>query len=264
MKERIITALVLIVVIFTGIVYSSEYVFGVGAFAVAMLGATEWIKFADVNDEDFTKYLSGFVGFALVTAMALKFVLIVFVVFWFYAAFKLYQYEKEKINSLSKGQILMCGAFALSPFAACLYVLHDAGIAWVFLFILVVAGADSGAYFTGKAIGKNKMLPRLSPKKTIEGLLGGFVCAVAIALVFLMFMDLDFVKYIAMSVVCGLVAVVSVMGDVFESMMKRVAGVKDSGNVLPGHGGVLDRVDGYLPALPLFVLLGYVLGVFTL
>jgi phosphatidate cytidylyltransferase len=97
----------------------------------------------------------------------------------------------------------------------------------------------------------------------VEGLLGGFICSVIVALVFLLFMDVGFIDYIVMSFVCGIVAIVSVMGDVFESMMKRIAGVKDSGNVLPGHGGVLDRIDGYLPALPLFVLLGYLFGIFT-
>lgn len=132
------------------------------------------------------------------------------------------------------------------------------------MFILVVAAADSGAYFTGKAIGKRKMLPRLSPNKTIEGLLGGLICSVLVSVVFLFYMELTVTQYIAMMIISALVAVLSVIGDVFESMMKRIAGVKDSGNLLPGHGGVLDRLDGYMPALPIFVLLGYLCGVFVI
>ena len=132
------------------------------------------------------------------------------------------------------------------------------------MFILVVAAADSGAYFTGKAIGKHKMLPRLSPNKTIEGLLGGMVCAVVVAVRFLLYMGLTPLEYVYMVLISALVAVLSVVGDVFESMMKRIAGVKDSGNILPGHGGLLDRLDGYMPTLPVFVLLGYLAGVFVL
>jgi len=104
----------------------------------------------------------------------------------------------------------------------------------------------------------------LSPNKTIEGLLGGLVSAVVVAVIFLFYMDLGLVQYIAMVAISALIAVISVIGDVFESMMKRIAGVKDSGNILPGHGGVLDRLDGYMPALPIFVMLGYLCGVFVI
>jgi phosphatidate cytidylyltransferase len=77
-------------------------------------------------------------------------------------------------------------------------------------------------------------------------------------------MDLSLLQYVSMVAISALIAIVSVIGDVFESMMKRIAGVKDSGNILPGHGGVLDRLDGYMPALPVFVMLGYLCGVFIL
>jgi phosphatidate cytidylyltransferase len=107
------------------------------------------------------------------------------------------------------------------------------------------------------------MLPRLSPNKTLEGLLGGLVSAVIVTVVFLIFMDLSFGQYLYMVVVSAFVAFLSVVGDVFESMMKRISGVKDSGKILPGHGGVLDRLDGYMPSLPIFVMLGYLAGVFV-
>lgn len=263
MKQRIITALVLVAFIFGGLFVASDYVFGVAVFGIAMLGASEWIKLAEVGEENYTKYLAIFGVVTLVVAMLFKYVLFIFPIFWCFAAYQLYKYEQNRLETLSQNNILLYGLFALAPFSASLYVIHHTDIAWVFLFILVVAAADSGAYFVGKSIGKVKMLPRLSPNKTIEGLLGGFICSVTIALIFLLFMDVSFIDYIIMSFVCGIVAVVSVMGDVFESMIKRIAGVKESGNVLPGHGGVLDRIDGYLPALPLFVLLGYLFGIFT-
>jgi len=264
MKQRIITGIVLVAGVFTFLIYATDYLFGVGVFLVAILAAIEWLKFAETSEEDVTRNL---VIFGLTTFLVsgfFQYLMYVFPVFWLYAIFKLSQYEREKISTLGRSQVLVMGLFAISPFCASLYVLHSNGVAWIFMFILVVAAADSGAYFTGKAVGKRKMLPRLSPNKTIEGLLGGLVSAVVVAVVFLFYMDLELVQYIAMVAISALIAVISVIGDVFESMMKRIAGVKDSGNILPGHGGVLDRLDGYMPALPVFVMLGYLCGVFAL
>jgi phosphatidate cytidylyltransferase len=263
MKERIITALVLVLVIFGSILYASDYFFGVGVFLVALLSAYEWLKLAKVDESKVTTYLVGFSVISFVVSGFFVYLQFIFPVFWLYAAYKLKNYENDKFDTMEQNHVLALGAFALAPFCACLYILHSNNVAWIFIFILVVAAADSGAYFVGKAKGKTKMLPRLSPNKTIEGLLGGLFTAVIVATISLSFMDLGFANYILMVIVCVIAALVSVMGDVFESMMKRIAGVKDSGTILPGHGGVLDRLDGYMPALPIFVMLGYLVGVFT-
>ncbi|MEY8674303.1 phosphatidate cytidylyltransferase [Francisella philomiragia] len=263
MKERIITGLLLVVFVFAGLVYANDYLFGVGVFLVAMLSAYEWLKFAKISQQETINYLVIFMIVLFVVSEFFVYIQYIFPVFWLYAIYRLSGYERQKFDTLSVNEMLILGLFAISPFAASLYVLHSNSVAWIFMFILVVAGADSGAYFTGKAMGKRKMLPRLSPNKTIEGLLGGMACAVIIAIVFLLFMDLSIFEYLSMVIISALIAVLSVVGDVFESMMKRIAGVKDSGNILPGHGGVLDRLDGYMPALPIFVTLGYLAGVFV-
>ncbi|KFJ42825.1 phosphatidate cytidylyltransferase [Francisella philomiragia] len=263
MKERIITGLLLVVFVFAGLVYANDYLFGVGVFLVAMLSAYEWLKFTKISQQETINYLVIFMIVLFVVSEFFVYIQYIFPVFWLYAIYRLSGYERQKFDTLSVNEMLILGLFAISPFAASLYVLHSNSVAWIFMFILVVAGADSGAYFTGKAMGKRKMLPRLSPNKTIEGLLGGMACAVIIAIVFLLFMDLSIFEYLSMVIISALIAVLSVVGDVFESMMKRIAGVKDSGNILPGHGGVLDRLDGYMPALPVFVTLGYLAGVFV-
>ncbi|MBK2106169.1 phosphatidate cytidylyltransferase [Francisella philomiragia] len=263
MKERIITGLLLVVFVFAGLVYANDYLFGVGVFLVAMLSAYEWLKFTKISQQETINYLVIFMIVLFVVSEFFVYIQYIFPVFWLYAIYRLSGYERQKFDTLSVNEMLILGLFAISPFAASLYVLHSNSVAWIFMFILVVAGADSGAYFTGKAMGKRKMLPRLSPNKTIEGLLGGMACAVIIAIVFLLFMDLSIFEYLSMVIISALIAVLSVVGDVFESMMKRIAGVKDSGNILPGHGGVLDRLDGYMPALPIFVTLGYLAGVFV-
>ncbi|MFK3649085.1 phosphatidate cytidylyltransferase [Lysobacter enzymogenes] len=125
---------------------------------------------------------------------------------------------------------------------------------WLLTALAVVWAADSGAYFAGRKFGMLKLAPRVSPNKTVEGLIGGAVAGVAVGvgLSLLAGASVDQLPWVA---VVSLVAVLfSVVGDLFESLLKRHAGVKDSGHLIPGHGGVLDRIDGVLAALPVFAL----------
>ncbi|MGL5949472.1 MAG: phosphatidate cytidylyltransferase [Aeromonas sp.] len=126
--------------------------------------------------------------------------------------------------------------------------------AWILLFVMgLVWAADSGAYFFGKAFGQRKLLPSVSPGKTLEGMLGGLGCASSLALIVTWSMDFPATK-MAIVQVCSVLAVLaSVLGDLTESMFKREAGLKDSGDLLPGHGGVLDRIDSLTAALPVFL-----------
>jgi phosphatidate cytidylyltransferase len=117
-------------------------------------------------------------------------------------------------------------------------------------FFLVLMGSDTGAYFTGKAIGKHKLIPKISPGKTWEGLIGGFVAAAAFAALATawFFPELPFQVSIPLAVV---MSGVGVLGDLVESAMKRGAGAKDAASVLPGHGGFLDRLDSLLLNAPI-------------
>ena len=124
-------------------------------------------------------------------------------------------------------------------FLLSLYVEFGIQVLWWLLF--VVAGADTGAYFVGKAFGKTKFC-ETSPNKTLEGVLGGVILAAILGPLF----ALDGISYFSALLISLVVAASSIFGDLFESYLKREAGVKDSGNILPGHGGVLDRTDGFL------------------
>ena len=141
----------------------------------------------------------------------------------------------------------------LYPTASFLFLLslyNDFGMESLIWLVIVVALTDIGAYFSGKAFGKHPFC-KTSPKKTWEGVVGGVVLAtVAGSYYALVLVDLGYGVVISL-----LVSVASIFGDLFESYLKRRAGLKDSGNILPGHGGVLDRVDGYLFAAPAMVVL---------
>ncbi|WP_298440490.1 phosphatidate cytidylyltransferase [uncultured Ferrimonas sp.] len=131
--------------------------------------------------------------------------------------------------------------------------------AWLVLAVLLLVwGADTGAYFVGKAIGKNKLIPRVSPGKTREGLAGGMlVCALLSLVAWQMVPNINAVEAIVLGMVTGLA---SALGDLSESMFKRAAKIKDSGRLLPGHGGVLDRIDSVTAAMPVFVTLLLLFG----
>lgn len=123
------------------------------------------------------------------------------------------------------------------------------GIAWVFILFFVVMFGDSAAYYVGSAIGRHRLYPEVSPKKSIEGALGGLAGSVVGALLarYLFYPELALGHAVVAALLLGPLGQV---GDLFESMIKRSCGVKDSGAIFPGHGGVLDRLDSILFAAP--------------
>ena len=141
----------------------------------------------------------------------------------------------------------------LYPSVSFLFILslyNEFGIAALLWLLIIVALTDTSAYFVGKSIGKRKFCST-SPNKTLEGVAGGIVIATIIG----GFYGISIVPFVAAFTISLLVSISSIFGDLFESYLKRKADVKDSGNILPGHGGVLDRVDGYLFAAIIMVIL---------
>ncbi|KHD86528.1 phosphatidate cytidylyltransferase [Heyndrickxia ginsengihumi] len=124
------------------------------------------------------------------------------------------------------------------------------GLTYVFYALLIIWATDSGAYFVGRALGKNKLWPEISPNKTVEGALGGIICALIVAILFSVFSNMD-LSTIKLLVIAVILSIFGQIGDLAESAYKRHFGVKDSGNILPGHGGILDRFDSLLFVLPL-------------
>ncbi|MDT2829478.1 phosphatidate cytidylyltransferase [Vagococcus carniphilus] len=132
---------------------------------------------------------------------------------------------------------------------------RETGIPVLMFALLVVWSTDIGAYFCGMKFGKNKLAPHISPNKTIEGAVGGILCAVVVAGIYMVFWPLPY-NMIVMLVLTAIFSVVGQMGDLVQSAYKRHYGVKDSGKILPGHGGILDRFDSLLFVFPLMHLVG--------
>lgn len=125
----------------------------------------------------------------------------------------------------------------------------DLGRSWLLFAVLVIFATDTGAYLVGRTVGSRPMAPNISPNKTWEGSLGGFAAAVAAALALGLVFDLEIPAW-QQAVIGGVVGVVAQWGDLIESKLKRIADVKDAGSIIPGHGGLLDRLDSMFLALP--------------
>jgi len=154
-----------------------------------------------------------------------------------------------------KESLILSGYWVLIIAWLCLALLHQTSPLILLVGLIWVWGADTFAYFAGKKFGKNKLAPKISPGKTIEGVLGGTIGVTFLALICAYMIDLPKDKWIYWVLGAAFISLISVVGDLYESLLKRNVGIKDSGTILPGHGGVLDRVDGVVAALPFYYLL---------
>ncbi|PIQ38720.1 MAG: phosphatidate cytidylyltransferase [Lysobacterales bacterium CG17_big_fil_post_rev_8_21_14_2_50_64_11] len=158
---------------------------------------------------------------------------------------------------------LLAGSLAAIPAWSALLLLHGDGALgprWALLALVAVWAADSFAYFAGSRWGRRKLAPQISPGKTWAGLWGGLAGCVLISLAAAPALALGWLQIPALALLALVTGVFSVFGDLFESVFKRQAGSKDSGALIPGHGGVLDRIDSLLAALPIFVVFKLLLG----
>jgi phosphatidate cytidylyltransferase len=174
--------------------------------------------------------------------------------------------RKKKLGAFTDWAWTFAGILYIGLLLSYLVTLRglDNGRSWVFLAIFATFGSDSAAYFIGKTIGKRKLAPDISPKKTWEGAIGGLVGAAAVSLLFLLPTPVQltaFLNWWQLIIVGLLVSVFGQLGDLVESLFKRNAGVKDSGNVFPGHGGMLDRMDSIVFAA---VVVYYIVVLFKL
>lgn len=259
LKQRVVTGFILVVCAILGVLLLPNIWFAVFSLVVIItLGGLEWGKLVSLSGQARSVFVVSLLGLALLAFVFAEFrwVIIVSGVLWWAAILVLLAiYEQgTELYKANKWLLRVSAFLVLVPAWLALITLHEKSPQLVLYLIFLVAIADSGAYFTGKAFGKTKLAPELSPGKTREGALGGLVGATLWSILGALYFSLssqDFIYFILLSMT---VAMLSVAGDLFESLIKREAGQKDSGTILPGHGGILDRVDGLIAALPLFAL----------
>ena len=183
--------------------------------------------------------------------------LIVTLLWWFINSFWIISFPRHTRywhNYLATR--LVNGFFFFIPLFVSLSALHQIDSSLVLLLLALIWAADSGAYFVGRAIGKKKLIPNVSPGKTIEGATGGALSSLGVMCAYVNFgmENATFEQYFFYGVLSLIVTLASILGDLFESVYKRIAGVKDSGILLPGHGGLFDRIDSLTASAPIFFL----------
>jgi phosphatidate cytidylyltransferase len=276
LKYRIITALILIPIVIAALFLLPPVGFAVVTIVVCMLAAWEWGQFAGFKSRTQRVWLAILCGF-LLAAMMLSLpayqqsVHLIQIsgslwlsLAWWIAAFILVVLYPGSAAAWrnSRPLKLIFGLLTIVPFFWGMLSLrlygyaenHYNGAWWLLYVMLLVWGADSGAYMFGKLFGKHKLAPKVSPGKTWEGLIGGLLTSALISWLFGRYVPLNVAP--ATLLICSVIATLaSVLGDLTESMFKREAGIKDSGNLIPGHGGIMDRIDSLTAAVPVFACL---------
>lgn len=254
LRQRVITALVLAPFVFLVILWIPHPVTAAVLALLVGAGAWEWSAFPGFTQHSARLGYVAFIAACLITAWYVGVnsvesnLLLYASLVWWALALLWIAFAPGNVN---RATAVIAGLFVLVPVWLALVRLHAQAPQLLLFLLLLVVAADIGAYFAGRAFGKHKLAPRVSPGKTWEGVGGGMLAAALMAAVGVWWFSMDTVPFMAL---CVVVAIASVVGDLTESLFKRHAGLKDSGSLLPGHGGVLDRVDSVTAAAPVFLI----------
>jgi len=278
LKQRVITALIIATLFVTIVVWAPLFYFQLAMLVLFLVAGWEWANLAGFI-KNWQKLL--YVWMVLVVACLLQlttqlvflpvhlftepiflyliwieWLMAVAVLFWSLVFLLITTYPRCVKLFASRTVRTVMGLLVLIPTWAGVIFLkqqHQSG-GLILLVVAMVACADIGAYFVGVRFGKHKLAPSVSPGKSWEGVAGGVICNVLLVSVLAVYWRLTMNEVMLLFWVTTAVVAFSIIGDLFESMMKRYRGVKDSGKILPGHGGILDRIDGWMAAVPVFTL----------
>ena len=252
-KQRLLTTLVLVPLVLLAIYYANAWILGAVVLLLVGLCGWEWLQLIPLTQLIYRFLFIVALFIALWACMQwLNYWLVVGLFLWGFILIAVLTYPASQSvwgNPIVVGASGLLLLPLLGNGLAALYLYPQGKDLIVYLLCLVWA-ADIGAYLMGKWCGQHKLIPRVSPGKTIEGALGGFLLAILVGIAgYFYFLPGNAVAWF---LVTGATALISMLGDLFISMLKRRRNLKDTGQLIPGHGGVLDRLDSLIAALPLF------------
>jgi len=260
LKQRLLAAVIMAPLTVLAVLSLESNILAMILMVIACMAAYEW---AAMSYEETTRKIMYVSACALLIILAglylpsehVKFFMLLASVYWVCILMLLSFYETTWLNNYLLNSFLSTsGYFVITVGWLSMLHLHQQDPALLLYMFILIWIADSGAYFSGKKFGKTKLAEQLSPGKTREGLLGAVALSIVFALVAVWWFELKSINALYFVLLSLLSVLISVVGDLFESLIKRNAGKKDSGSIIPGHGGVLDRVDSLLAAAPGFAL----------
>lgn len=261
LRQRVLTALILLPLALGVILFAPLAWFDAAALAVVLLLALEYFALCAIP-----RPLQWLCAAATVVLLAAVFAGVLAIGAWLLLAavilwllMPLWFLRRPMLPGVIKA---LMGVVLLVATGIALHDLKALSLdgRWLLFAFLLVWAADTGAYFAGRRFGRHKLAPSISPGKTWEGVAGGLLLTIAAGALAVVVLPAEMTP--AWFLLIALVFAVSVVGDLFESLLKRQAGVKDSGTLLPGHGGVLDRLDSLLAAAPMLIVAGTKFGIF--
>lgn len=260
-KQRLITAAIALPLLILLLAFAPALLFVVFLALVVFLAQLEFNRMGLADQDPLARWFSAFAGAVLILVVYVGQgpAVVVFLALVFLLLASLYLFFPQSLSSLPQRLGWLClGLIYIAVLLAHLVPLRllDDGRQWIFLVLVAVMCCDTSAYVVGSRFGKTKLYPRISPNKSVEGAVGGVGGAVigALAAKVVFFSVLSVPAAVFIGLVLG---VVGQVGDLFESMLKRACAVKDSGTMIPGHGGLLDRLDSLLFAFPLTYYIAY-------
>lgn len=260
-RKRLFTGLLLLSIAVSSFLYLDKLAFSVFCGTVILVGSWEWPQLAGYQSK-MARFLFSFS--ILLVILILDFyptltngVLISALIWWISVILLLLKPSILKTYCSHKYIRIMMGFLVLVPTWQGLVVLNDSilGRKLLILLMFIVWAYDIGAYVIGSKYGKWKLLPHVSPGKTWEGLTGGFISSLLVAVVINSLNEWQIIGNISILFITATIVIFSIIGDLTESLLKRHASLKDTGDILPGHGGVLDRIDSLTAAIPIFTIL---------
>ncbi|PWB34580.1 phosphatidate cytidylyltransferase [Pseudomonas sp. SDI] len=261
LKQRIITALILLPIALGGFFLLDGGDFALFIGLVVTLGAWEWARLAGLEAQllrvAYAVVVAGLLMLLHLMPELAPWILGASVLWWGLATWLVLTYPRSSELWASVACRLLIGLLILLPAWQGLVLLKHWPLGnWLIMAVMVLVwGADIGAYFSGRAFGKRKLAPQVSPGKSWEGVYGGLLVTLVITLVVGINRGWSAGELLLGVLGAALIVMASVVGDLTESMFKRRTGIKDSSSLLPGHGGVLDRIDSLTAAIPLFAVL---------
>lgn len=261
---RTLSAIVMAAFFIWSVFYLGNTGFMLMMGVVMLLASWEWARLSGVKSpisRVVYPVVLGVICFAVYKWKFEQSILYVAPILWAIALYWIMTYPKPKLWRFPSSRLLF-GVLILTTTWSALVVLKqsDNFIVWVLLLMGLIWGADTGAYFSGKTFGKNKLAPKVSPGKSWEGAIGGLVFTQVGVALFSYLSHFSVQEWLILLLVGFLTVFVSVLGDLTESLFKRHESLKDSSHLIPGHGGVMDRLDSLTAAAPVFVLLLTVFG----
>ncbi|WXL27192.1 phosphatidate cytidylyltransferase [Ectopseudomonas mendocina] len=261
LKQRIITALFMLPVALCGFFLLNSGWFALFIGAVVTVGAWEWARLAGFESQlmrvVYSLLVAGALAILYLVPQLAGWVLLLGVVWWVIATLLVLNYPSSSRSWSSPVTRLLIGLLILLPAwqGLVLFKQWPESNALILAVMVLVWGADIGAYFAGRRFGKRKLAPQVSPGKSWEGVYGGLLATLLICLAVAFYRDWSLGGTLLAMAGTVVIVLISVVGDLTESMFKRQAGLKDSSNLLPGHGGILDRIDSLTAAIPVFAAL---------